>query len=165
MSEARQKLQKFSKGGSEFNASMAKDAPGNIRGAKQEAWRAEQEGIRRTRPISSEVSKLLDQYQIKPPKKFDLLPKVTQLDYIATRILAKSRTTTSHREMRDEGILSISQYERRLHREVYSNYGTLNNIQTVEMQQGVFGRVFPKSKNEYVHGDKARQREYVRKHL
>lgn len=151
MSEAREKLQKFAQGTP--GSSVAKES------------RRDQVSPRKVRPFPAEVTELLAKYDIKPPKKFDVLPKVAQLDYIATRILAKSRTTTSHREMREEGILSVSQYERRLHREVYSNFGTLNNIQTVEMQQGVFGRVFPKSKNEYVHGDKARQREYVRKHL
>lgn len=90
---------------------------------------------------------LLDSYKIKPPKSWDKLSAIGQLDYIATRILAGSRTTTSHREMREEGILSVSQYERRLAREVYSSYGTLDGIPP---ERGVFGRRHvrrPKSTN------------------
>lgn len=135
----------------------------NTSGARKMANQDYDKHGRHKKPLCSEVRELLSKFSIEPPKKFDLLPKSAQLDHIATRILADSRTTTSHTEMREEGILSVSQYERRLHKEVYSDYGTLNNILTDEIQAGVFGRAYVKMKNEYVHGDRARKREYVAK--
>lgn len=60
-------------------------------------------------------------------------------EYIATRILAEDRHgTTSHQEIKESGILSVSQYERRKNREVYSEIGSLDTIKPTE---GVFNRV------------------------
>lgn len=95
------------------------------------------------RDIFPEVRALMDQHDIKipgNPKKFAGLSKAMQLDYVATRMIAQSRTTTKHTEMRAEGILSVSQFERRVSREVYSNYGTLNHPQAPEPTRGVFTR-------------------------
>lgn len=104
------------------------------------------------RKLKPDVQRLADEHGVKLPNNLDRfasLPRHQQLDFIATRIIAKSRTTTSHREMREEGILSVSQYERRLHREVYSNHGTLA-IQTDDMKNGIFGRVHVKKRGERV---------------
>lgn len=60
-----------------------------------------------------------------------------KLDFIATRILAEDRRRqglTSHRAIRETGILSISQYERRLSKEVTGNLNA-------HVDRGVFGRV------------------------
>lgn len=104
------------------------------------------------RQLAPDLQRLVNEHNIKLPKNLDRfmsMPRHHQLDFIATRIIAKSRTTTSHREMREEGILSVSQYERRLHREVYSNHGTLA-LQTDEMRNGIFGRVHVKKRGERV---------------
>lgn len=96
----------------------------------------------------------------KRPKGWDSLSQGAKLDYIATRILAEDRRgITSHNALRESGILSVSQYERRLAREVYSNYrdgGDLDDqdaaIQRTarkksaskgEVGQGTFGRAYP----------------------
>jgi len=61
-----------------------------------------------------------------------------KLEWIATRILADDRKgTTSHQEIKESGILSVSQYERRRNREVYSEVGSLDDIKPT---QGVFSR-------------------------
>jgi hypothetical protein len=86
---------------------------------------------------TSAVRQLLDQYKIVEPKQWHRLSRTSKLDFIATRILANSRTTTSHTAMREEGILSVSQYERRLNREVYSSRGSLEEVPP---DRGVFGR-------------------------
>lgn len=91
--------------------------------------------------LTEEVLVLLEKYDIVPPKKFHKFSVSDQLDHIATRILAQSRTTRSHNEMKEEGILSKSQYDRRLNREVFSNYGSL---ETIEPQRGVFSRTHVK---------------------
>lgn len=61
-----------------------------------------------------------------------------QYEYIATRMLAEDRHgTTSHQEIKESGILSVSQYERRRNREVYSEQGSLD---TIKPKAGVFSR-------------------------
>ena len=75
----------------------------------------------------------------KRPKLWDEMSFESKLDYIATRILAEDRVgTTSHSEIKETGILSVSQYERRRRREVSSEFGSLD---AVKPKQGVFSRV------------------------
>lgn len=82
---------------------------------------------------------LVDQYSIKRPRGWNSMSKFGKLDFIATRMLAMSRTTKSHRVMKEEGILSVSQMERRRRREVYSKFGSLDAIPPV---RGQFSRVY-----------------------
>jgi hypothetical protein len=72
------------------------------------------------------------------PRGWKSLTYEEKLEYVATRILAEDRHgTTSHQEIKESGILSVSQYERRLNREVYSEVGSLD---TIKPKQGVFSR-------------------------
>lgn len=72
------------------------------------------------------------------PRGWKSLTYEEKLEYIATRILAEDRHgTTSHQEIKESGILSVSQYERRRNREVYSEVGSLDTIKPTE---GVFSR-------------------------
>lgn len=68
-----------------------------------------------------------------------------QYEYIATRILAEDRHgTTSHSEIKETGILSVSQYERRRNREVYTEVGHMDEVTTGGRggtKEGVFSRV------------------------
>lgn len=71
----------------------------------------------------------------KRPKDWDELPVEQKLEYIATRILAEDRFgVTSHKALKETGILSNSQYERRRNREVYSEFGSLDEIKPNEGQ-------------------------------
>jgi hypothetical protein len=73
------------------------------------------------------------------PRGWKSLTYEEKLEYIATRILAEDRHgITSHQEIKESGILSTSQYERRKNREVYSELGSLD---TIKPTQGVFTRV------------------------
>lgn len=73
------------------------------------------------------------------PKHWDLMSFEEKLEYIASRILAEDRQgVTSHKELKETGILSNSQYERRRNREVYSQFGSLDEIRPT---QGSFNRV------------------------
>lgn len=72
------------------------------------------------------------------PRGWTSLTYEEKLDYIGTRILAEDRHgTTSHHDIKESGILSVSQYERRRNREVYSEVGSLD---TIKPKQGVFSR-------------------------
>lgn len=72
------------------------------------------------------------------PRGWKSLTYEEQLEYIANRILAEDRHgTTSHEDIKESGILSLSQYERRRNREVYSEQGSLDEIKPA---QGVFSR-------------------------
>lgn len=72
------------------------------------------------------------------PRGWKLLTYEQKLDYIATRMLAEDRHgTTSHKKLKESGILSVSQYERRRNREVYSQQGDLD---TIKVKRGVFNR-------------------------
>jgi len=83
----------------------------------------------------------------KRPKIWDEMNLEAKLDYIATRMLAEDRVgTTSHSEIKETGILSVSQYERRRRREVYSEYGSLDNIKP---KQGQFSRVHTRDLRGY----------------
>ena len=90
-----------------------------------------------------EIEKLLEEHKIIVPKGFYELPENVQLEHIASRMLQNSRTTTSHNAMKEEGWLSPSQYQRRLNREVFSQYGSLDEIPT---KPGVFSRRYRKPK-------------------
>lgn len=84
----------------------------------------------------------------KRPKEWNLLSHEAKLEFIATRMLAEDRHgTTKHSEIKDSGILSVSQYERRLAREVSSNYFDLGGLdnQDVPITTGIFGRAHKKS--------------------
>ncbi len=81
---------------------------------------------------------LLEDHGIVRPAGWSLLSYVEKLDFIGGRILADSRTTTSHTEMKDEGYLSVSQEERRRAREVYGS-ATFDEIPP---QRGVFSRAY-----------------------
>lgn len=73
------------------------------------------------------------------PKGWKSMSLQEKYEFIATRRLAEDRQgVTSHSEIKETGILSISQYERRLGREVYSELGSLD---TVAPKPGVFHRV------------------------
>lgn len=75
----------------------------------------------------------------KRPKGWELMSFEEKLEYIATRMLAEDRHgVTSHKALKETGILSNSQYERRRNREVYSQFGSLDDIKPVE---GSFSRV------------------------
>lgn len=91
----------------------------------------------------NEIEGLVDQHQIKTPKGFEEWGEKEQLEFVASRILQNSRTTTSHNEMKEEGWLSPSQYQRRLNREVFSQFGSLDEIPP---KQGVFSRKYRKPK-------------------
>ena len=72
------------------------------------------------------------------PRGWKLMNYEQKLDYIASRILAEDRHgVTSHKELKESGILSTSQYERRRNREVYSQVGDLDSI---KVKEGVFSR-------------------------
>ena len=90
-----------------------------------------------------EIQRIIDENGIVVPKDFYELSEPAQLEYIASRLLQNSRTTTSHNEMKEEGWLSPSQYQRRLNREVFSQYGSLDEIPT---KPGVFSRKYRKPK-------------------
>jgi hypothetical protein len=79
------------------------------------------------------------------PKGWTSLSYEEQLEYIATRILAEDRHgTTSHSEIKESGILSVSQYERRRNREVYTERDSLDSVSTGGRggtKEGVFSRV------------------------
>lgn len=92
---------------------------------------------------SEEIQKLIEEHDIKVTKEFYELSESAQLEHIASRILQNSRTTTSHNEMKEEGWLSPSQYQRRLNREVFSQYGSLDEIPATP---GVFSRRYRKPK-------------------
>ncbi len=78
------------------------------------------------------------------PRGWKSLTYEEQLEYIATRILAEDRHgTTSHQEIKESGILSVSQYERRRGREVYTEIDSLDSIKTGGRggsAEGVFSR-------------------------
>jgi len=83
----------------------------------------------------------------KRPKIWDEMTREAKLDYIATRILAEDRVgTTSHSEIKETGILSVSQYERRRRREVTSETGDLD---TIKPKQGVFSRTHTRDLRGY----------------
>ena len=79
------------------------------------------------------------------PKGWKSLTYEEQLEYIGSRILAEDRHgTTSHSEIKESGILSVSQYERRRNREVYTDLGHMDSISTGGKggtKEGVFSRV------------------------
>lgn len=73
------------------------------------------------------------------PRGWGKLTYEQKLDYIASRIIAEDRHgITSHKELKETGILSVSQYERRRKREVYSQIGDLD---TIKVKEGQFSRV------------------------
>lgn len=73
------------------------------------------------------------------PRGWNKLTYEQKLDHIATRLIAEDRKgITSHKELKESGILSVSQYERRRKREVYSQLGDLD---TVKVKEGQFSRV------------------------
>jgi len=92
-----------------------------------------------TEPINStDPEDLLGDRQ--HPKGWKSMSNEQKLEYIANRILAEDREgTTSHTEIKESGILSISQYERRKSKEVYSVYGDLDNMPN-SRDPGVFSR-------------------------
>jgi hypothetical protein len=92
---------------------------------------------------TEEIEQLIKDHNITVPKDFYELPEGVRLEFIASRILQNSRTTTSHNEMKEEGWLSPSQYQRRLNREVFSQYGSLDEIPATP---GVFSRKYRKPK-------------------
>lgn len=72
------------------------------------------------------------------PRGWKAMTYEQKLDYIASRIIAEDRHgITSHKELKESGILSTSQYERRRNREVYSQAGDLDSV---KVKPGVFTR-------------------------
>lgn len=72
------------------------------------------------------------------PRGWKIMTYEQKLDYIASRIIAEDRHgITSHKELKESGILSTSQYERRRNREVYSQTGDLDSV---KVKPGVFSR-------------------------
>lgn len=98
---------------------------------------------------SNDPEELLDGR--KKPKNWEQMTKYEQLDHIASRILAEDRHgITSHTAMKESGILSVSQYERRLAKEVYSTEKSLGGLdnQDVPVSSGVFGRKYSSSSKD-----------------
>lgn len=81
----------------------------------------------------------------KHPRGWKSMTYEQKLEYIANRILAEDRHgVTSHEEIKQTGILSISQYERRRSREVYTEVGHMDGVSTGGRggtKEGVFSRV------------------------
>ncbi len=89
---------------------------------------------------------VLEQLNLQQPAGWTRWTRSQQLDYMASRIIASDRgwarnaggaKVTSHRQMKESGILSNPQYGRRYRREVYSNFGSLDEVPP---EAGVFGR-------------------------
>lgn len=83
------------------------------------------------------------------PRGWRSMSQQEKLDYIASRILAEDRAgVTSHRELRESGILSPDQLKRRRDREVYSSTTEGGGLDDTDRpvgnrkQKGTFGRVF-----------------------
>jgi hypothetical protein len=75
------------------------------------------------------------------PKDWGRMGRDAKLDFIATRMIAEDRHgITSHTQLKEgHSILSVSQYERRLAREVYSDLGSLEDIPP---SRGAFSRKY-----------------------
>ncbi len=96
------------------------------------------EARKRLTSQSRDPNVLLSDHNIRQPRGWTSWTQVQKLDFIARRILADSRTTTSHTEMKAEGYLSASQYERRRKREVL---GSLS-FDDAPPKRGVFSRKY-----------------------
>ena len=85
---------------------------------------------------------LLESLDLDEPehKNFKNWGHAQRLDYIGGRILAKARTTKSHRVMKEEGYLSYSQMERRKDRETYASPD--GDIEDLFRERGVFSRMY-----------------------
>ena len=83
---------------------------------------------------------MLEDLDLTPHKNFSQWSHNQRLDYIGSRILAKARTTKSHREMKNEGYLSYSQMERRKDRETYASPD--GDIEALFRERGVFSRTY-----------------------
>ena len=88
------------------------------------------------------MDKLIEEYQIKLPKNWESYRREARLEFIAHRMLIQSRTSTSHKVMSEEGWLSEPQLERRRRREVFSKFGSLDEVPPV---RGVFSRTHRKN--------------------
>lgn len=91
---------------------------------------------------SEDPEELITRLNLRRPRGWRRMNTSGKLDFIATRILAESRTTKSHRVMKEEGILSTSQMERRKRREVYSKLGSLD---ISPLPRGQFSRKYRKT--------------------
>lgn len=67
----------------------------------------------------SELQAIIDQYEIKLPKRWDEWNFQQKLDYVGERILMGTRTSKKHSYLKEQGWLSSSQLERRQRRELY----------------------------------------------
>lgn len=86
------------------------------------------------------------------PAGWTKMDDTEKLDHVATRMLAEDRTAhgiKKHEYLREEGILSKSQRERRLRREVYSYDSVLlpelEGLSREQFHKGVFGRIHRKA--------------------
>lgn len=74
----------------------------------------------------------------KHPKGWRSLSYAERLEFVAGRILAEDRSgITSHREIKETGILSASQEQRRRDHEVFGGY----DFDIIPPTEGVFSRV------------------------
>lgn len=85
------------------------------------------------------------------PRGWRSMSRQEKLDYIASRILAEDRAgITSHRALRESGILSPDQMRRRREREVYSSTTEAGGLDDTNKpvgnrhDSGTFGRFFRK---------------------
>lgn len=93
------------------------------------------------RKVRTSAQDLLSNLGEKPPYRWENMSESAKLDYVAGRVLAQDRRrrgVTSHNAMKAEGYLSVSQLERRINREVFSDTGDLSRTP----QRGVFSRTY-----------------------
>ena len=74
-----------------------------------------------------ELQEIMDQYEIKLPRKWDEWTYEKKLDYVGERILMGTRTSKKHSYLKEQGWLSSSQLERRQRRELYGYSDDLTN--------------------------------------
>lgn len=87
----------------------------------------------------ADVMALMSQYALDIPKYWENWPRQKRLDWIGERILAKSRTTHSYTEMKEEGWLTSGQYSQRKMREVLYTFSEDEEYYDVPTR-GVFSR-------------------------
>ena len=82
-------------------------------------------------PTASQIQELnviIEQHQIKLPRKWDEWSFAKKLDFVGERILMGTRTSKKHSYLKEQGWLSSSQLERRQRREVYGRVGDVRDF-------------------------------------
>lgn len=75
-----------------------------------------------------ELQRIVEQYEIKLPKKWEEWTFTQKLDYVGERILMGTRTSKKHSYLKEQGWLSSSQLERRRRREIYGRNGDITEL-------------------------------------